>query len=249
MMVEWFEDDSFWSAWEPYLFSASRLSAASFETERIIELLGVHSGAKLLDVCCGIGRHTFELARRGFLLTGIDRTRPYIERAREQARREGLTIEFIHDDAKALRCAPVFDGALDMFTSFGYFDSEADDVKVASNVCRALRPGAKFLVDLEGRELIARDFRPREWFRHDDGSLGLQEKTVCDGWERLNTRWILIRDGKIVKESVVSSRIYSGSEMRRLLIAAGFSSVVLFGNLQGAPYDNYANRLIAVAAK
>lgn len=248
-MDEWFEDDSFWSTWEPYLFSASRMSDVPYEADRIIKLMGVQRGAALLDVCCGIGRHALELARRGFPVTGIDRTRSYIERARAAAHREGLGLELIHDDVRALDRTDIFDGAADMFTSFGYFESEADDLKVAANVCRALRPGAKFLIDLEGRELIARDFRQREWFRHDDGTLGLQEKTVCDGWERLTTRWILIRDGKVVRESDVSSHIYSGSEMRRLLIQAGFSSVALFGNLDGAPYDDRATRLVTVATK
>ncbi len=248
-MAQWFEDEFFWSAWEPYLFSASRMADASLETERTLKLLQVQGGAKILDVCCGIGRHAFELARRGYLVTGVDRTRNYIERARELARSENLTIEFVQADVRSLKGDEMFDGAIDMFTSFGYFDKDDDDIKVAANVCRALRPGGKFVIDLEGRELIARDFRKREWFRHDDGTLGLQEKTVWDGWERLNTKWILIRDGRVVRESDVSSRIYSGSEMRRLLMKAGFASVELYGNLEGAPYDENAARLISVATR
>jgi SAM-dependent methyltransferase len=248
-MVEWFEDEFFWSAWEPYLFSASRMADASLETERTLKLLQVQGSAKILDVCCGIGRHALELARRGYLVTGVDRTRTYIEQARELARSENLTIEFVQADVRSLEGDEMFDAAIDMFTSFGYFDHDDDDIKVAANVCRALRPGGKFLIDLEGRELIARDFRKREWFRHDDGTLGLQEKTVRNDWERLNTKWILIRDGRVIRESDVSSRIYSGSEMRRLLMKAGFASVELYGNLEGAPYDENAARLISVATR
>lgn len=248
-MAEWFEDEFFWSAWEPYLFSASRMADASLETERTLKLLQVQERAKILDVCCGIGRHALELARRGYLVTGVDRTRNYIERARELARSENLTIEFVQADVRSLEGDEMFDAAIDMFTSFGYFENDDDDIKVAANVCRALRPGGKFLIDLEGRELIARDFHKREWFRHDDGTLGLQEKTILDSWERLNTKWILIRDGRVIRESDVSSRIYSGSEMRRLLMKAGFASVELYGNLEGAPYDENAARLISVATR
>jgi SAM-dependent methyltransferase len=248
-MAPWYEDDGFWTEWGPYLFSSQRLNDAPAETDSAIRLLGVSSGARVLDVCCGEGRHSFELARRGFRVTGVDRTRAYLERLRSEALARDLRIDLILADVRSLHIRAAFDFAINMFTSFGYFESDREDFKAAANVREALRPGGKFLIDTEGREPFARDFRRRDWYRHDDGTIGLQERAIRDGWERMDARWILIRDGRVVRETRVSSRIYSGAEMRALLLAAGFRAVKLYGDLYGAPYDDLATRLIAVAVK
>jgi SAM-dependent methyltransferase len=243
-MPAWHEDDAFWQLWEPYLFSPQRLRDAREEVDCAVKLLEI-----ALDACCGVGRHALEIARRGFAVTGIDRTRSYLARLRVAALSENLHIDLILADVRSFGVRAAFDGAINMFTSFGYFDNDGDDLRAAANVCDALRPGARFVIDTEGREPFARDFRKRDWYRHEDGTIGLQERTIRDGWERMDTRWILLRDGRVVRETMVSSRIYSGAEMRGLLLAAGFSAVRLYGNLCGAPYDDSAARLIAVASK
>lgn len=248
-MTSWYEDDGFWSEWEPYLFSSQRLRDAAAEADCAFRLLELGPCARVLDVCCGGGRHALELARRGIRVTGVDRMRAYLLRLRADALARDLRIDLVSADVRSFGMRAAFDGAMNMFTSFGYFESDHDDLRVAENVLRALRPGGKFLIDTEGREPFARDFRKREWYRHEDGTIGLQERTIRDGWQRMDTQWILLRDGRIARETTVSSRIYSGAEMRDLLLAAGFRTVKLHGNLYGAPYDDCARRLVAVATK
>jgi SAM-dependent methyltransferase len=248
IMVTWYENDDFWETWAPYLFSAARLRNTSSEVDGLIAILELEPGASILDFCCGIGRHSLEFARRGFAVTGVDRTHAYLDRGRAQAGAEGLKIEFIESDMRAFAPRMTFDAAISMFTSFGYFEDPAEDLRVAQTLHESLRPGGNLVIDLNGKEILARNFREREWRQHDDGTLGLEERRIRSGWDWIDSRWILVRGGTIW-EGTISTRIYSGSEIAELLKRAGFGVVRLFGNLAGAPYDQNAERLIAVASK
>jgi len=246
-MSSWYEDDSFWETWARYMFAAGRMATTSYEAERIIELLELRPGDHVLDVCCGMGRHLLELRRRGYRVTGIDRVKSYLEAARNDAKRERLEIELIEQDVRRFELPPIFDAAINMYTSFGYFEDQKDDLQMAVNIRKALKPGRRLLIQTEGKEIIARDCRAQQWHWHDDGSIGLQERTIRDGWEMMDTRRMLLRDGRLEWDGVVSSRIYSAAEMRALLHAAGFSQVHVFGSLAGTQYDDSAGHLIAIA--
>src|SRR5438045_1791026 len=193
-MSSWYEDDNFWLTWQPYLFSAGRVLNTGYEVDRLLQLLALRSGDRVLDVCCGWGRHTLELSRRGYRVTGVDRVRPYLAAARSQAEAEGLTIQLLEQDVRELDVSEC-DGAINMYTSFGYFEDPRDDLRLACNARKALKPGRRFLIQTEGKEIMARNFRRREWYRHDDGTIGIQERTLRDGWEMMDTRWLLLRDG------------------------------------------------------
>ncbi len=247
-MGAWYENDDFWETWEPYIFPAARLRNTPAEVNALIGHLQLAPGAAVLDFCCGVGRHSLEFARRGFAVTAIDRTRAYLERARAQADAEGLKIQFIQSDARAFHPSKTYDGAINMFTSFGYFGDPAEDLKVARILHESLRPGGRLVIDVNGKEILARKFEERAWNRHDDGSFGLEERQIRNGWDWVDSRWILVRGGKIW-EGTVSTRLYSGAELRDLLKRAGFGAVNLLGNLAGAPYDHNAERLVAVATK
>jgi SAM-dependent methyltransferase len=161
--MAWHDDDSFWETWAPYLFSSERLRNAAYESEQVIELLQVTGGESILDLCCGTGRHSLELARRGHRVTGVDWTRAYIERARAEAAAVHLDIEFIQRDVRSLDMRERFDCAINMFTSFGYFESDQDNLRILTSVRDALKPGGRLLIETEGKEVMARDFREREW--------------------------------------------------------------------------------------
>jgi SAM-dependent methyltransferase len=141
-----------------------------------------------------------------------------------------------------------FDGAVNFFSAFGYFDDPADDRTTAANVHASLRDGGRFILDMNGKENLARKFRERDWHRRDDGSILLEERRLLDGWSRIETHWILL-DRNTRRESSFVLRLYSGSELTSLLRSVGFQSVELYGTLAGKPYDHAAERLIAVATK
>lgn len=128
----------------------------------------------------------------------------------------------------------------------------APDAKVdrgtAANVYASLRDGGRFILDMNGKENLARKFRERDWHRRDDGRILLEERRLLDGWSRIETHWILL-DADTRRELSFTLRIYSGAELAALLRGVGFRSVELYGTLAGAPYDHAAERLIAVSTK
>jgi len=147
----WHENDSFWRRLTPFMFSQQLLSDAAAEVEQVVSLLGIAPGTYILDLCCGVGRHSLELARRGFQVTGVDRTRLYLDRASKQAEVEELRIEFVQDDMRTFCRPDAFDAVINMFTSFGYFEDQEEDHQVAMNVYRSLKSGGVCLSKMLAR--------------------------------------------------------------------------------------------------
>jgi len=199
-------------------------------------------------MCCGIGRHSLEFARLGYAVTGVDRTAAYLQTARQAAAAEGLEVEWVLADAREFVRPEAFDHAINLYTSFGYFEEPAEDRLMAENIFRSLRAGGSLMMDLMGKERLARIFIPRSWEQLPDGSLFLQERTIKDDWTWIEVRWILIEDGQ-QQEFALGHRLYDGAGLRALLLDAGFEMVDLYGDMAGAPYDNEARRLVAVARK
>jgi len=245
-MTAWHEQDEFWETMP--MFGPERIEAAPQEVDQIIALLGIQPGAAVLDLCCGIGRHSLEFALRGYSVTGVDRTAAYLQTARQVAAVPGVTVEWIEADAREFVRPNAFDHAINMYTSFGYFEDPAEDLRMAENVFHSLKPGGSLMMDLMGKERLARIFAACSWEQLPDGSLFLQERAIKDDWTWIENRWILIKDGK-QQEFTLGHRLYDGAGLRALLLEAGFASVALYGTMDGAPYDNDARRLVAVAHK
>ena len=93
----WYDQDEFWAATAPVLFHQRRWDKAPEEIDCVISLLGMAPGSRILDLCCGPGRHSLELARRGYKVTGVDRTTLYLEEANARAKKENLEIEFVNE--------------------------------------------------------------------------------------------------------------------------------------------------------
>jgi len=246
-MKAWYERDDFWQIMYPKIFDQDRWTSAKEEVESIISLLGIELGDSILDLCCGPGRHSLELARRGYRVTGVDRTLSYLEKARRQAKTEGLKIEFIQDDMRNF-CRPgTFDAALNLYSSFGYFEDQEDDRRVIKNLNKSIKSGGRLIMEMMGKEVLARIFRERDW-HEENGVLFLEERKINSGWGCIQARWVMIK-GKEINEFIVSHRLYSGEELAALLLDSDFKTVKLFGDLSGAPYDHTAQRLVAIAFK
>lgn len=244
-VAPWHEQDAFWETFAPSMFGERRRAIAPDEVERVIALAGVEVGATILDMPCGIGRHAVEFARRGFRVTGVDRTRSYLEAARAAATEAGVELDLLEGDMREFERTAAFDLAINMFTSFGYFEDPADDLRVAQRFARSLRRGGVLVMDLVGKEVLAREFEARGWSEI-DGTLVLDQRDLSQDWGWIRNRSIVIRDAER-REVVFEHRLYSAAELRALLLEASFASVEAFGNLEGAPYDQDALRLVVVA--
>ena len=243
----WYDQDEFWAATAPVLFHQARWDRAPAEVDGIVSLLGLVPGSSVLDLCCGPGRHSIELARRGYQVTGVDRTASYLEEASARAKKEDLEIEFVHEDMRNFVRANAFDAVLNMYTSFGYFEDPEEDQNIISNIRASLKPGGALFLDAMGKEILARIFRERDWVEIDDVIM-LEERELSKNWGWVKSRWIILREGEM-KEFTLELRPYSGVELSGLLIKSGFDSVEIYGDMEGAPYDQNAKRLITVARR
>ena len=245
--IPWHEDDTFWADFAQNMFSDRRLSSTPAEVDLVVALLGVEPGIKILDLCCGPGRHSLELARRGFHVTGVDRTGKYLEQARENARAEGLEVEFVQEDMRTFCRPDSFNTVINMFTSFGYFEDPEEDRQVVINVHRSLKTGGLFLMDMMGKEVLAHVFRERDWSER-DGIILLQERKVSQDWGWIWNRWIMLKGNERI-ERELSHRLYAATEIVPLLQECGFTPVNVYGGLDGSPYDHTARRMVTVARK
>jgi SAM-dependent methyltransferase len=244
---EWFEDPSLWADLYPFTFSEERLRAGEGEVDQLLALIGMEPGDKaVLDLCCGPGRHAVPLARRGARVTGVDRTRHHLNLARERAELAGVGVELVEADMREFRRPGAYDLALSLFTSFGYFDAPDDDLRVLRNVRESLRPPGALVIDVMGKEWLARNFQPTRSRTLPDGTVLIDRSRVVDDWTRIENDGILIREGK-TRAFQARLNVYSGLELRDRLRQAGFDAVSLFGGLDGSPYGLDAARLVAVA--
>jgi SAM-dependent methyltransferase len=243
---EWFEDERFWETTYPFIFAEEKFNAAEAEISELAKLTG-SPFHRVLDLCCGPGRHSIILARQGARVTAVDRSPFLLKKAKSRAELEKLDIEWVQEDMRSFVRPDEFDLVISLFTSFGYFGDE-ENLTVLRNVFRSLAPGGFFIIDVMGKEITARAFAASAVDKHPDGTIWVQSREIIDDWYRIRTRWFLIRDQKVTEASF-DTALYSGRELADLLKRAGFEQVKLFGSLQGIPYDLKAQRLVAVVQK
>jgi len=231
------------------LYAQADTQLALQEVDGIIELLGLAPGGRVLDVCCGYGRHAIELARRGHPVTGVDLSPVQIRAARENAQAAGVEIDFMVGDAREMAFQGEFDATLSLFISFGFFQGEADNLKMLASIARATAPGGLFLLDLWNREKQIRDFRPLEIEERADG-VRIEKRWAFDPWRgRLNwTNRVIFPDGR--EESWEHSmRAYTLVELRLLLEQVGFELRQVYGAFDGRAYTLDAPQMVLVASK
>ena len=246
-MSEWWEDAEFWALFSGPMFREKAWEEAAEQVERLETLLDIEPPARVLDLCCGPGRHTLALARRGYRVLGVDRTERFLEEARERADAEGLDVDLAHSDMRDFVEPEGFDAAINMLTSFGYFPDPEDDDRVVANLHASLVPGGRVVLDTIGKEILARIFQARDW-RERDGDFYLYERRITDDWSWMENRWIRI-DVDERHEYTVGHRLYSAGELKRILEDGGFTDVRAYGGFDGRPYDPEAERLIVVGTK
>lgn len=244
---DWYEDDELWRIFFPFMFPESSFESARSQVRSIIELSGVEHRT-VLDLCCGPGRFAVPLALAGFAVTGVDRTAFLLDRGREYAAREAAEVEWVRSDMRQFARPDAFDLAINLFTSFGYFDDPADNLTVLENVYRSLRKDGVFVFEAGGKEVLARIFEATGSQEIEGVGLLVQRRKAIDDWSRMENEWLLIRDGR-VRSFRLRHWIYSGRELRQMLESVGFSAIDLYGGLDGSPYGPDAQRLVAVARK
>jgi len=224
-----------------------RQDEAEAQARAAARLTGCEPGVQLLDVPCGFGRHSIPLAREGFRVTGVDRSAALLDEARRRA--EGVAgITFTEGDYRHLPFADAtFDGALNLFTSIGYLGDE-EDVRVLAEIRRVLRPGARLVLELMHRDSVVSGFSEQDWRSLGAARLLLEQRTfdVRQGVAQVTQTLI---DGTGARESrSYSVRVYTATEIVRMVEAAGFADARCYGDLAGGALSPQT-RLVVVATR
>jgi SAM-dependent methyltransferase len=244
---EWFADESIWKDLYPFTFPESAFAVADEQVEKILRLTGL-GGGTVLDLCCGPGRHSVALAKRGFAVTAVDRTPFLLDHARARAAHANLRVEFVLEDMRRFRRPASFDLIINFFTSFGYFDDQADDLRVLELVRENLSPSGVFVLEMVSKERLAREFQATTSRELSNGDVLFERHEIVEDWTRVRNRLTLIRAGS-TRTFEFTHRIYSGQEMKDLLAKAGLTSARVYGDLDGSSYGFDARRLIGVARR
>jgi len=216
------------------------------DTECIQNALRLKPPCRILDVPCGNGRISLELAKRGYELTGVDLSSSLIGDGKAKAAERGLQVVWEQRDMRDLPWKEEYDAAFCFGGSFGYFDDNCN-LDFLRAVVQTLRPAARFMIDAHVTETILPKYQERDWHKIDD-MLMLQERRYVHVHSRIDAEYKVIRDGKI--ESFTSSmRIYSYFELFRLLKQVGFSKFEAYGSLSLEPFQFKSPRLYLVAMK
>lgn len=225
------------------------MGCAEAEARFVRRALGLTRGKRLLDVCCGVGRHDFVLAALGARVVGVDATAEYLAQARRRARGADNPA-FVLGDMRRLPFREEFDAAVNLWTSFGYFLDPRDDARALSGVARALKPGGLFLIDLINESWVRAEGLPRNWRRRADGAFVLEELTLVDGRDRGHVnRWTILKDGQPPLNAEFWVRGYDRARLSRALRAAGLIPARAWGGLDGRPWTRLSQRLVLLARK
>ena len=208
----------------------------SFEADFFIKSLRLDFSKqdKILDLCCGQGRHSLEFARRDYKnIEGFDRSRYLIKRARETSKKEGLNLKFREGDARKLPyAADIFDVVMILGNSFGYFETINDDIRVLKEVFRVLKPSGKLLVDVADGDFLKKNFQPRSWEWIDEKHFVCRERSLAKDEQRIISREIVSQTEKgVITDQFYSERIYTPESLSEILKKAGFSNIINHGRI------------------
>ena len=230
-----------------HTFTQERVEREVAFVERALQL---RPGDRVLDLCCGPGRHAVELARRGMRVTGQDLNAEYLEAAERRARSQGVGLDTVRSDMRQVPFEGVFDAVINMFTSFGYLESEDDDLEVLRQVRKALKVEGRFLVDTVNREWVVSNYIQNEWRADPDGTAYLEHRELDLVTSRQHVSFTIVAPDGTRRESVGHKvRLYTLTEIVGLLERAGLTFEGAYGGFDGEPYTVATRRMIVVARR
>ena len=198
------------------------------DVDLIVRASGIEKNDRIIDLCCGQGRHSLELARRGFRhITGFDRSRYLVRLARRRAGAENLPVAFRESDARKFRYDEgSADAVLILGNSFGYFEREEDDAAVLAAILRALRSHGTLVMDIADGEWIGANYEPRSWEWIDQNQFVCRERTLSADRARLITREVVVHAEKgVIADQFYAERLYTRAGITALLADAGFGDI------------------------
>lgn len=240
----------------------ARLEEAEDEAEGLLGILSAHGvadGSTVLDLACGIGRHSVALAERGFNVVGVDISPEYIARAEALAdeREVGDLVEFLVGDMRLVgellkESEGAFDASLSLFTSLGFWGEDTDR-GIIEQLSHLVASGGVLVIDIVNRDWIVRNFQARDFGKVEDSLLQLMERRLNLEESRMYNIWRFYgprgRDLEHVETFEVDHRVYSLHELKVLVEESGWCYRACYGGFGMEPFTMDSRRIILVAER
>lgn len=215
--------------------------------ERVLKL---KPGMKVLDLACGWGRHSIELALRGYKVTGIDINPLYLREAERRSSRLNLEVKWVKKDMRRISFENKFNAVLNLSNSFGYFKKERSHERVIENVSRALKPGGKFLIDFLNLESFIYHYQPERIIHFGKDCFSLLKSS----FDFLKSRWkaeeIVFRQNKKRKTMNYDLRAFTVRELISLCQKSGLKFKAVYdGGFEGKPLTFDSRHCILITQK
>lgn len=218
MIKDWYEK----SFGEDYLLVYKHRDAAGAvrEVKKMISWLDLPEHARVLDLCCGTGRHSIALADAGYDVAGVDLSAVLLREARKLDSKE--RVEWHQADMRDIPLEGNYDAVLNLFTSFGYFREDEEQMKVLRELRRMLKPGGRFIIDFMNSPHVRAHLVP-ESKREAEGQRIVEKRTIEDNFVKKD---IMISpcDGQGEERSYHERvKLYTLEQMKSMLAAAGLA--------------------------
>jgi SAM-dependent methyltransferase len=241
---QWWE--SFFEDFHP-VFGILPRKATNAQVRYLIKKLNLKPRQKFLDCPCGVGRIALPLAKKGIRVTGVDVTASYLKELERVAARRSLKVRTLLSDMRRIEFREEFDAAANMWTSFGYFERESDNLLVLRRMFQALKPGGRFLLHIINRDWIMANFAPRDWYDL-DGVRVLEERDFDFATSASVSTWRFQKDGKETRHEV-RIRMYSYHELIGMFRKVGFEDIQGCGGTDDSPIDHTCRMMFIFGRK
>lgn len=231
------------------------------QTEKEIKFLkkrfNLKKGAEVLDLCCGVGRHSVALAKLGLNMTSLDASPVYLQTARKKAKSASVKINFQQADARKLQFQNCFDFAFTFYGCLGYFENIEDDRRVLKGLYKALKPGGVLALSIYNSDrqrnvlkfLKEHAWLSSQWVEMKDENLFVLANMSHDNKKKaFQTQFIFLK-GKDRKELMSFNRDYSLIRLSRELKSVGFRIESRYGGVDGTDYDALKSQNLMLVAK
>ena len=225
------------------------------EVDLVNSVTALEPNDYILDLCCGQGRHSMELGRRGFRhVVGVDRSRYLIRLARKRAKTENLPVLFHEGDARKFRLrGQRFHCVMILGNSFGYFEQKDDDEALLNNVAQLLMPNGVIVLDIVDGEWMHDNFENRSWEWIDKNHFVCRERALTQDKERIVTRELINHAEKgVIADQFYAERLYTRDQIYEVLESCGYRMIRFHQTFQsdstrGQDLGMMAHRLILTA--
>lgn len=221
------------------------MQGAYREVRQMMDWLNLPPGSEVLDLCCGMGRHSLALTDFGYKVTGVDLSEVLLAEAKRQDVQG--KVAWLRGDMRKVPAAKRFDAVVNLFTSFGYFEKDGENAGVIREMNRLLKSGGSFIIDFLNPQYVKDHLVP--YSERMEGAARIEERRgIEDGFVR--KRIVISEDGAPSRQYLEQVKLYDLNSFKSMLNATSLRLDLVYGGYAGEAYDpKSSERMIMIGHK